>query len=117
MNKKTTPAWVKGAPFIAILAALILGWAFYTYIFHQESQQQPTVNKIVKVEDKYELSDTLFFCDEFSINKGQYFSVYKYDSTEVLHREDICHRCGKDFGSHGTIQMWKIKDLVMQERD
>lgn len=114
---KTNPTWMNGAPFLAILAILVLGWAFYTYIFYQESKQQPTVNKILRVDDKFELSDTLFFCNERSIRTKQYYSVYKFDSTEVLHREDVCHRCGKNFGAHGTIQMWKTKDLVMQERE
>ena len=114
---KTTPVWLNGLPFIAILMLLVLGWMIYLYIFHKESKQQPTINKIVKIEDKYELSDTLYFCDEYSISKNQYYSVYKQDSTEIIYREDICHRCGKDFGSHGTIQMWKTKDIIMQERD
>ncbi|MBQ7462481.1 MAG: hypothetical protein IJS63_09590 [Bacteroidaceae bacterium] len=114
---KTNPTWVKGAPFIAILALFVLSWAFYAYIFYQEDKQQPTVNKILRVDNQYELSDTLFFCNEHSIRKKQYYSVYKSDSTQTLRREDICRRCGKDFGSHGTIQMFRTKDLLTKERE
>ena len=117
---KTTKAIaerLKDVSIIAILIIIICGIVYYFYTFYQESELQPTVNKILKVGDKYELSDTLFYCDEFPKANSPYYSVYKPDSIDVLRREDICHRCGKDFGKHGTIQMRERNSIIMQERD
>ncbi|MBQ3741686.1 MAG: hypothetical protein II854_04755 [Prevotella sp.] len=108
---------LREASVIAIPVIFICGIAYYFYTIYQESKQQPTVNKILKVGNKYELSDTLFYCDKYPNLNSPYYSVYKQDSTSVLRREDICHRCGKDFSRHGTLQMRKRADLLMQERE
>lgn len=114
--KKIITKWLKETFVFSIPVIFICGTVFIFYNLYKESKQQPTVNKIHRVDNKFELSDTLYFCNERSIRKKQYYSVYKSDSTEILHREDICHRCGKDFGSHGTVEMWYIKELSLQER-
>ena len=114
---KTIAERLRDACIIAILILFVCGIVYYFYTIYQESKQQPTVNKIKKVGDQYELSDTLFFCDEYPKVNSPYYSVYKRDSTEMLHREDICHRCGKDFGWHSTLQMRKRADLLIQERE
>ena len=93
------------------------GIAYYCYTIYQEKKRQPTVNKTLRIGNKYELSDTLFYCDEYPKPNSPYYSVYKQYSTSVLHREDICHRCGKDFGWHSTLQMRKRADLLIQERE
>lgn len=114
---KTITERLKDAFVIAIPVIFICGIVYYFYTIYHDSKQQPTINKILKVGDKYELSDTLFFYDEYPKANSPYYSVYKQDSTDVLHREDICHRCGKNFSRHGTIQMRKSSDLLMQERE
>lgn len=115
-TKKTMREWLNDAFAISIPAIFICGIVYYSYTIYHDSKRQPTVNKIVKVGDKYELSDTLFFCDDYHKANSPYYCVYKQDSIDVLRREDICHRCGKDFSRHGTLQMRKRADLLMQER-
>lgn len=114
-TKKTIREWLKDAFAISIPIIFVCGIVYYSYTIYQESKLQPTVNKILKVGDKYELSDTLFYCDEYPKANSPYYSVYKQDSTEVLKREDICHRCGKDFSWHGTIQMRNRDRMLKQE--
>lgn len=92
---------------IIIGVVLVIDIQYYYSVFFE----QPTVNKVLKVEDKFELSDTLFFCDEFMIHE-RYFSVFKSDSSAVVNPEDICHRCGRKSEAHTTEERRRLKFLL-----
>lgn len=80
-------------------------------MIHRESKERPTVNKVIKIGDKYELSDTLLLFTELYQPNRQYFSTNKQDSLAALKSEDICCHCGNKLSEHHTEEVWLTKQI------
>jgi hypothetical protein len=98
-------------PEIIVGSIILLFIAFGYYVMHRDSKTHPRVNKVVKIDDKYELSDTLLLCTELYQPNRQYFSTYKQDSLATLKSEDICCHCGNKLSEHHTEEAWLIKQI------
>lgn len=85
---------------------------FFAYVFFHENEAHPVVNKIVKAEGGYELSDTLLLCTQTYRPNRQYFSVLLQDSTTTLKPDDICIHCGKKLSEHHTEDVWLEKQIT-----
>lgn len=95
---KKTILWI----IVFVVSVLLVFWGL---------RPHPHVNKIVIVGNKYELSDTVHFCNS---ECKQYFSIYKRDSTESINDDDLCHKCGNFFSDHANRiiwNMWKTNDV------
>ena len=65
--------------------------------------RSPRVNKIMKMENGYELSDTTHYCNG---KCKQYFSTIKTTQKEEINVTDACHNCGKPFSAHHVNWVW-----------
>lgn len=90
---------------------ILIFMGFCYYVVHRDSNERPTVNKVVKINDKYELSDTLLLCTEVYQPNRQYFSVIKQDSSAALKPDDICCHCSNKLSEHYTEEAWLMKQI------
>lgn len=93
-----------------IIVFALLG--YFAYAVYSESKTHPVVNKIVKTEEGYELSDTLLLCTQTYRPNREYYSVLSQDSAVTLKSDDICIHCGKRLSEHHTEDVWMGKQIT-----
>lgn len=94
---------------------VLLLMGYFIYALCHESKTHPIVNKIVKTEGGYELSDTLLLCTQTYMPHREHFSVLSPDSTARLKPDDICIHCGKKLSEHHTEDVGLGKQITDSE--
>ena len=100
---------------VIVIVMCILG--YFGYLFYQDAHKQPKANQIVKIGNRYEMTDTRYFCKRIFTHDYKCFSVIKEDSIDVLKKEDICYHCGNEFERHHSGPMWVVMELSTYERE
>lgn len=88
---------------IIIALTIILGMVFVGILIYFALNPHPNVNKIVKVRNGYELSDTTQYCNS---KCDQYFCTYKEEPAEFINDKDTCLKCSKEFSQHHSNSVW-----------